>query len=238
VDRVRRIASLDLDLDGPVEQLSRDPLIGPLLGIRPGLRPPGTWDPFETGVRAIVGQQVSIAGATTITGRLVERFGAPVPGLGSMGLTHTFPSPEDLADADLSGIGLTRSRQDAITGFAAHVAKGAVRLDRSVGLDELVASMTAIPGVGPWTAHYLALRLGEPDAFPASDLGVRRALSRAASRSGAADGQRGHAVGIDASWRPWRALATTHLWFSGEVVNATGERQSVKSVGLACASPI
>jgi AraC family transcriptional regulator of adaptative response / DNA-3-methyladenine glycosylase II len=207
VQRVRRIASLDLALDEPVEQLSTDPVLGPLVRAHPGRRPPGTWDPFETGVRAIIGQQVSVPGATTITGRLVARLGTPVPGLGPMGLTYTFPAPDEVATADLAGLGLTRSRQVAIRAFAQGVLDGDVRLDRSVGLADLVASLVAIPGLGPWTAHYIALRLGEPDAFPASDLGVRRVLVAAGADPD--DPSDGH-------WRPWRAVATTHLWAAGE----------------------
>ena len=208
VHRARRIASLDFDLDEPLGLLTDDPILAPLIGTRPGLRVPGTWDPFETGVRAIIGQQVSIAGATTITGRLVERLGTPVPGLGPMGLTHTFPSPETLAGADLTGLGLTHAREDGIAAFAQAVSAGVVRLDRSVGLDELVSSISAIAGLGPWTAHYVALRLGEPDAFPATDLGVRRALEASAGR--ATRGRFGDRP--DERWRPWRALATTYLW--------------------------
>ena len=199
VNRARRIASLDSDLDEPLAQLSGDALLAPLITARPGLRVPGTWDPFETGVRAIIGQQVSITGATTIIGRLVARLGTTVPGLGAMGLTHTFPSPETLAGADLTGLGLTHAREGAITAFARAVADGDILLDRSVGLDDLVNSITAITGLGGWTAHYVALRLGEPDAFPATDLGIRRVLAP-------------HGPGVDERWRPWRSLATSHLW--------------------------
>ena len=103
VARARRIANLDLDLDEPAAQLSADPVIGPLLRARPGLRPPGTWDPFEAGVRVILGQQITITAASTIAGRLVERLGTPVEGLRALGLTHTFPSAATLADADLDG---------------------------------------------------------------------------------------------------------------------------------------
>jgi AraC family transcriptional regulator of adaptative response / DNA-3-methyladenine glycosylase II len=211
VHRARRIASLDFDLDEPLEQLSADPVVGPLVASHPGRRVPGTWDPFETGVRAIVGQQISVSGATTIIGRLAARLGDPVAGLGPMGLTHTFPAADLLAEADLSGVGLTRARQAAIRAFASGLAAGEVRLDRSAGLDELVASLTGIAGLGLWTAHYIALRLGEPDAFPATDLGVRRIL---------ADAGRDSLATTAARWRPWRALATTHLWAAG----AAGQR--------------
>ena len=205
VGRARRIASLDFDLDEPAAQLAGDPTIGPLLKRRPGLRPPGTWDPFETGVRAILGQQITVAGANTIAARLVERLGLAVPGLAQLGLSHTFPSPSTLATADLSGLGLTRARAAAVRSFARAIADDTIRLDRSISLDRLVASLTALEGLGPWTAQYLALRLGEPDACPITDLGLQRALPRHA------------AVALDEvaeRWRPWRALATTHLWFA------------------------
>jgi AraC family transcriptional regulator, regulatory protein of adaptative response / DNA-3-methyladenine glycosylase II len=203
VARARRIANLDLDLDEPAAHLAGDSIIGPMLGARPGLRPPGTWDPFEAGVRVIIGQQVTIAGANTLAGRLVERFGTPVPGLRNLGLTHTFPSASTLAVADLADIGLPSARQETIRSFARAVSEDTIRLDGSVGLDELVGSLTAIDGLGSWTANTLALRLGEPDAFPATDLGLRRALD-APTLGRLAD-----------RWRPWRALAATHLWTAG-----------------------
>lgn len=206
VARVRRIANLDLDLEEPASHLSGDATIGPLLRARPGLRTPGTWDPFEIGVRAIIGQQVTIGAGNTIAGRLVERLGTRVPGVGQIGLTHTFPSATTLADVDLGGLGLPGARQRAIRSFSRAFADDLVRLDGSVGLDELVASLTAIEGMGPWTAHYVALRLGERDAFPATDLGLRRALDGRAPRSRAA------LTKLVERWRPWRALAATHLW--------------------------
>ena len=208
VERARRIANLDFDLEEPSRTLAGDPVIGPLLRARPGLRPPGTWDAFETGVRAIIGQQVSIAAANTMIGRLVERLGDPVGGLRRLGLTHTFPSPEALASADLSGVGLTGARAAAIRSFSRSVATGSVRLDRSVSLERFVSSITAIPGLGPWTAQYLALRLGEPDACPTTDLGLQRALPHLARQS------IGPFAEVAERWRPWRALAATHLWMA------------------------
>ena len=208
VERARRIASLDLDLDEPAGRLAGDPIIGPLLRKQPGLRVPGTWDPFETGVRAIVGQQVTVRGANTIAGRLVERLGTPVPGLRQFALTHTFPAPETLAEADLGGLGLTRARTDAIRSFARAVADDVVRLDGSISLDRLVAVVTAIDGLGPWTAHYLALRLGERDACPTGDRGLQRAVARHVRRPAAGFGE------LAERWRPWRALAATHLWLA------------------------
>ncbi|HEY6379907.1 MAG TPA: AlkA N-terminal domain-containing protein [Candidatus Dormibacteraeota bacterium] len=208
VERARRIASLDVDMNEPTTQLAGDAVIGPLLSARPGIRVPGTWDPFETGVRAVIGQQVTVAGATTIAGRLVERHGDPVPGLHQLGLTRTFPSPQTLASADLSGLGMPEARALAIRSFARAVADGDVRLDRSIGLEELVSRITAIPGLGPWTAHYIALRLGERDAFPAADLGLQRALGRQVAPSTTA------LTRFSERWRPWRAWAAAHLWMA------------------------
>jgi AraC family transcriptional regulator of adaptative response / DNA-3-methyladenine glycosylase II len=208
VQRARRIAGLDFELGEAARQLGEDPTLGPLLRARPGLRPPGSWDAFETGVRAIVGQQVTLTGANTIVGRLVERFGTPVPGLAPLGLSHTFPSPASLAGADLAGLGLTGTRAEAIRAFARAVADDEIRLDGSVSLDSLVSSLTAVQGLGAWTAHYIALRLGEPDACPTTDLGLQRALSRPLPAAAASLDQ------LAEHWRPWRALAATHLWLA------------------------
>jgi AraC family transcriptional regulator, regulatory protein of adaptative response / DNA-3-methyladenine glycosylase II len=210
--RVRRIFGLDTDLEAAGAALAGDPVIGPLLAARPGLRVPGTWDPYEIGVRAIIGQQVTVAGASTLAGRLVERHGTRAPGP-EAGLTHAFPPPSTLAGTDLGGIGLTRTRARAIGAFAAAVAADRVRLDASVPLDELVGAIAGVPGVGPWTAQYVALRMGQPDALPASDLGLRRAL---ADPDGGPVLPSAAEVTVRAgAWRPWRALAAVHLWTSG-----------------------
>ena len=202
VQRARRVFNLDTDPAESLGVLGADPVVGPLARRFPGQRVPGTWDPFETGVRAIVGQQVSVKGASTITGRIVERVGRPVAGLSQLGLGRLFPTPAALADADLSGLGLTGSRAAAVRNFAGAVDEGRVPLDGSVGFDDLEAAVCAVPGLGPWTAHYLALRMGEPDAFPASDLGLKRA-------AGVAD------VGPMAeAWRPFRAQAAVLMWRS------------------------
>jgi AraC family transcriptional regulator of adaptative response / DNA-3-methyladenine glycosylase II len=162
VQRARRIASLDFDLAVPADRLARD---ATPLRARPVLRPPGTWDAFEAGVRAIIGRQSTPARANTVTGRLVSRFGGPVPGLAQLGLTHTFPSAHTIASADLSCLRLSPSRAGQIRSFARAVAADAVRLDGSVSFDELIASATAIGGLDAGTARYLALRLGEPEAW-------------------------------------------------------------------------
>jgi AraC family transcriptional regulator, regulatory protein of adaptative response / DNA-3-methyladenine glycosylase II len=176
VHQARRIFNLDFEIDRANDVLGRDPLLGALISSLPGLRVPGAWDPFEVGVRAIVGQQVTVAGAGTMIGRVVARHGRAVAGLAQFGLTKTFPPAEVLADADLTGTGLTGARVAAIHNFARAVATSEITLDRSRALDEQVRSLMAVPGLGAWTANYLALRMGEADAFPSSDLGLRRGV--------------------------------------------------------------
>ena len=206
VPRVRRMFDLDsdpLDIDAA---LGGDPLLRRLVRSRPGLRVPGAWDAFETAVRAILGQQVTIRAATTLCGRLVRRFGRPTDDPGR-GLTHVFPKPEALAQAKLEGIGLTRARADTLSRLARSVATGELRLDSARGLEDAVRRLDAIPGIGEWTAQYIAMRaFGEPDAFPVGDLGLRRALADGGSLPTAAElARRAEA------WRPWRAYGAIHL---------------------------
>jgi AraC family transcriptional regulator of adaptative response / DNA-3-methyladenine glycosylase II len=207
VERARRIFDLGADPLQIAGALRRDPRLAPLLRRAPGLRVPGAWDGFELAVRAVLGQQVSVQGATTLAGRLVERFGRPVEGLGE-GLTRVFPSAEALAEADLARIGIPGARAETLRALARAVAGGGLRLHAAQGLDEAVARLVAIPGIGPWTAHYVAMRaLGEPDAFPAGDLGLRRALARGGPLPSAREVER-----IAEAWRPWRAYAAVALW--------------------------
>jgi AraC family transcriptional regulator of adaptative response / DNA-3-methyladenine glycosylase II len=214
-ERARRIAGLDLDVEEASRHLARDRIIGRLIRARPGIRVPGAWDAFEAGVRAIIGQHVSVRAANTLVGRLVERHGTPVGGLSQLALSALFPSPAKLAGANLDGLGLPTVRAAAVNAFARTVADGEIRLDGSVSLEELVASMTAIEGIGDWTANYIALRLGERDAFPSTDLGLRRALEQHTRR---------RAIDLAERWRPWRALAVTHLWLSSTPPTTVGIR--------------
>ncbi len=207
VERARRIFDLGADPLQIASHLRRSPLLVARLERSPGLRVPGAWDGFELAVRAVLGQQVSVKGASTLAGRLVRAFGKPVEGCAE-GLSHLFPRPEALAEADLSRIGLPSARAEALRSLARAVATGGLRLDAPQGLDEAVARLRALPGVGEWTAHYVAMRaLGEPDAFPASDLGLRHALGRGDAAPSARELQR-----IAEAWRPWRAYAAMLLW--------------------------
>lgn len=209
VEGARRIFALDTDPTAANRHLALDPMLSPLVERSPGLRVPGTWDAYETGVRAIVGQQVSVAGASTVTARIVQRVGRPLPGLEPFGLTHAFPDPATLASADLAGIGMPGARANAIKSFAAAVDRGEVPLDGSLALDDLVAAICAVPGLGPWTAGVIALRMGEPDTFPAADLGLRRAANPGGEALSTAE-----LLARAEAWRPHRAAAALRLWLS------------------------
>jgi AraC family transcriptional regulator, regulatory protein of adaptative response / DNA-3-methyladenine glycosylase II len=194
VARCRRLLDLDADPDAIADILGQTSL-APLVAARPGLRVPGTFDGFELAVRAIVGQQISVAGARTLLGRIVARAAAP-EGL--------FPSPDCLLETDLTGLGLTNRRIDTLKNLAAHLADGRIDLDGGQDPAEAVAGLLEVPGIGPWTAGYIALRaLRDPDAWPTGDLVLKKRMA---------------ALGIPddhiEQWRPWRAYAALHLWSS------------------------
>jgi AraC family transcriptional regulator of adaptative response / DNA-3-methyladenine glycosylase II len=200
----RRMFDLAADPGRIVSALEHDPLLAPMVRTHPGLRIPGAWDPFECAVRAVLGQQVSVAAGRTFAERLVERTGHAVS-TGEPGLTHLFPSPAALALAELDGLGLTSARIGALRALAGAVKDG---LDLSGSADDVIGALTALPGIGTWTAQYVALRgLGEPDAFLAGDLVLRRV----ASSSDAPLSARALETRADA-WRPWRGYAGLHLW--------------------------
>jgi len=211
VARVRRMFDLDAEPRGIAAALSCDARLRPLLRRQPGLRLPGGWDGFEIAVRAVLGQQVSVAAARTLGTRLAQRFGRPLPAPALPGITHLFPTPEALAGAGteaLAGIGLTGARAATLCAVARAVLEGRAGFQPEQTLDGFVEAWTALPGIGAWTAHYLALRaLGHPDAFPAGDLVLQKALP--------GDGRRLTARQLQAhaeAWRPWRAYAAIHLW--------------------------
>ena len=206
--RLRALFDLDAHPRLIAEALGRDPLLGPLVARRPGLRVPGAFDGFESAVRAILGQQVSVRAATTLSGRIAARFGValtdPIPGV-----THLFPPAAVLAEVPLDAIakiGLPVARAGAIRALSRAVAGGQVRLVPGEDPATAEAALLALPGIGAWTAQYLGMRvLGFPDAFPAADLGIRKALGVTTARAAEARA---------ASLRPWRAYAVMHLWQS------------------------
>jgi AraC family transcriptional regulator, regulatory protein of adaptative response / DNA-3-methyladenine glycosylase II len=206
---IRRTFDLDVDPTVIDAHLARDPLLRPLVRARPGVRVPGAIDPFEVSVRAVLGQQVSVAAATRLAGKLVVACGEPVPGLDQLGLTHLFPTAAAIAKADLDGVGLTRARADTIQAFAAAVDAGDIEFGTGPDLATTVRELRARRGFGEWTAQYIAMRAcGERDAFPSSDLGLRRALAPGGGQPcSAVDAER-----RAERWRPWRAYAAMHLW--------------------------
>jgi len=206
--RVRRMFDLDAEPQRIGRHFAQDPYLAALVARNPGLRLPTAFDPFEQAVRAIVGQQVTVKAAVTISGRLVMRLGEPLPAADGAGVDRLFPSAAAIAGANLEGIGMPGKRVQTLQHFAGLVASGALHLDLRHGSEALIERLCALPGIGPWTAEYIALRaFGAADAFPASDLGLLKAPLWGAD-------------GIDArqlkaraeAWRPWRAYAAAHLW--------------------------
>jgi AraC family transcriptional regulator of adaptative response / DNA-3-methyladenine glycosylase II len=255
VSRCRQLLDLDADPQAINAVLAADDLLAPLVAARPGLRVPGAYDGFELAVRAVLGQQVSLAAARTFARRIAARYGGRLPaptggpaptrdrvptgdrvtpsdlagGLAGAHVTGAdlagtdprqggrargaagpadaaptllFPRAADLAEADLSGLGLTTARQTTLRALATAVASGGLALDQGADPEETAARLAALPGIGPWTVAYILMRaVGDPDAFPASDLGLRRAVERL-----------GGGPGMARRWRPWRAYAAVHLW--------------------------
>jgi AraC family transcriptional regulator of adaptative response / DNA-3-methyladenine glycosylase II len=189
VERVRNIFDLRADPADVDEYLRKDERLKPIVQAHAGIRVPGCWDGFEIGVRAILGQQVSVKGATTMAGRMVAEFGR-----------ENFPTAEALAEADFTRIGLTKARAHSIRELATAVAKGEVSFDASLGLEKFHEKMIELPGIGPWTAQYIAMRIGEPDAFPAGDLYLKSFAKESEA------------------WRPWRAYAAMYIWSGNHIL--------------------
>ncbi|WP_210502564.1 AlkA N-terminal domain-containing protein [Nocardioides xinjiangensis] len=199
-ERVRRLLDADCDPVAVDGHLGADPALAHLVRATPGLRVPGQVDGDETAIRTVIGQQVSVAGARTVAGRLVAEHGRRVT-TDVPGLTHLFPDAASLAAADPGRLPMPRARGRALVGLAAALADGTVLLDRGPDRDDVRRALLALPGIGPWTADYVAMRaLGHPDVFLPTDLAVRRVL---AGLGGDADPDR---------WRPWRSYALMHLW--------------------------
>jgi AraC family transcriptional regulator, regulatory protein of adaptative response / DNA-3-methyladenine glycosylase II len=221
--RLRRVFDIDVDIEAITAHLSCDPGLAPLVALRPGLRVPGGWDGFELAVRAILGQQVTVAAARQLAGRLVALCGPSLPKSRRLSakLTHAFPSPERVAAADLDALGMPGARRATLKAMAEATLEDP-DLFRSKGtIEGTVARFRAIRGVGEWTAQYIALRaLREGDAFPASDIGLLRGAAIDGARPTPAQLLR-----LAERWRPWRAYAAQHLWVSDA---ATVDRSRVR----------
>jgi AraC family transcriptional regulator of adaptative response / DNA-3-methyladenine glycosylase II len=208
VHRCRRLLDLDADPRSYTAVFAGDPALAPLVAATPGMRAPGAVDAAESAVRAVLGQQVSLAAARTLAHRLVLAAGTPLREPDGA-LTHAFPSPGAIAaDGVVEAVGMPRARQRTLRELCARVAAGDLVLGGGADRATVRRQLLDIPGIGPWTADYIALRaLGDPDAFPAGDLGLRR--------SARALGLPDDAAGLEARaerWRPWRRYAAHYLW--------------------------
>jgi AraC family transcriptional regulator of adaptative response / DNA-3-methyladenine glycosylase II len=205
--RCRRLLDLDADPEAVVEVLSGDPRLAPVVAKAPGQRIPRTVDENELAIRTVLGQQVSLKAARTHAGRLVAAYGRPVHDA-SGGLTHTFPAVEELAEIDPVHLALPKARQRTLSSLIAGLADGSIALDAGSDWESARSQLLALPGVGPWTAGIIAMRgLGDPDAFPASDLGLRLAAKQLGLPM-----QERQLSEHSARWRPWRSYAVQHLW--------------------------
>jgi AraC family transcriptional regulator of adaptative response / DNA-3-methyladenine glycosylase II len=212
IARVRRVFDLAADPVAISTHLAKDPVLAALIAARPGLRVPGAWDGFELAIRAILGQQITVVAARGLAAKLVAAHGEPMPeALASEGLTHVFPTPHRLAGADFAALGMPRARAAALTAMTEAVNADPLIFGPKRTLDDAIKALRALPGIGEWTAQYIAMReLREPDAFPAADIGLMRALADA-------DGRRPSPAELSLraeAWRPWRAYAALHLWSS------------------------
>jgi AraC family transcriptional regulator, regulatory protein of adaptative response / DNA-3-methyladenine glycosylase II len=203
--QARKIAGLDEDPVSSARLLAADLVIGPLLAARPGIRVPGCWDPFEVGVAAIIEQQAAPPASRPVMQRLVTGLGRQVPGLRPFRLTHAFPAPGVLTRSrtGLQASGLTSAQAQTVISFASAVGQGVIRLDGSMTSEQLISSIAAVPGITASTAEYLALRMGEPNAFPADDPALQQSLSQL---TGTPSPPPGH------TWEPRRSHAAAHLW--------------------------
>jgi len=207
VARCRRLLDLDADPVAVDDWLSRDPLLAPLVSATPGRRVPGSVDGFELAVRAVLGQQVSVGGATTLAGRLVQACAEPVS-VQDGTLTHLFPDPAQVLGAPDEAFSMPASRRRSLRALAAAVGDGELALHPGADREQTRARLLALPGVGDWTATYVAMRvLGDPDAFLPADLGVRRAFERLGQPGDGASATR-----RAERWRPWRGYGLMYLW--------------------------
>lgn len=215
VERVRRMLDADCDPVAVAEAFAGDPVIGPLVRRTPGLRVPGHVDGHEVAVRAVLGQQVSVAGARTVAARLTQAHGRAVAGAAAVdpGLTHLFPDAATLAALDPDRLPMPRARGRALVGLCAALADGSIALDRGADRDDVRRALLALPGIGPWTADYIAMRaLGHPDVFLPTDVGIRDALTRLGQDPA-------RAADLAERWRPWRSYAQLHLWQSSSAAH-------------------
>jgi AraC family transcriptional regulator of adaptative response / DNA-3-methyladenine glycosylase II len=212
IAQIRRMFDLSAEPAAIDSVLSSDPILAPMVSTRPGLRVPGGWDGFEIAVRAVLGQQIMLKAATQLATRIVSAMGTPVADSTTIpGLTHAFPRAEHFNIDTLARAGMPRARAAALAGVAAAIGADKRLFDPRRDLEEAVTRLRELPGIGEWTAQYIAMRaLGESDAFLAGDIAVQRRFLL--------NGRRPAASALLARaerWRPWRAYAVLHLWMAG-----------------------
>lgn len=223
IARIRRVFDLTADPALIGAHLSQDPALAPRVAARPGLRAPGAWDGFELAVRAILGQQITVTAARGLAAKLVEAYGEPIddPAAVKLGLSRAFPTPDRLVGQDIAALGMPKARGAALEALAGTVAADPTIFTPRADLESAIAALKALPGVGEWTAQYIALReLREPDAFPQADIGLMRAM---ADETGLRPNPAELLARAEA-WRPWRAYAAQHLWASDAVQPQTAAK--------------
>ena len=208
VERLRRMFDLDANMTAIHDVLATDAVLKRSVAKKPGLRLPGAWDPFEAAIRAVVGQQVSVKGARTVLGRIAAKAGPRFESADRPELRHFFPTAHELNTCDLGGIGVPETRVRTVKALAEEVDRKRLSFVVKGSLSDFIEQLTRIPGVGDWTSQYIAMRaMGEPDAFPAADLGIIKALRQGNKRLTPKQ-----ILQIAQKWRPWRAYAAMHLW--------------------------
>jgi AraC family transcriptional regulator of adaptative response / DNA-3-methyladenine glycosylase II len=226
VNRLRRMFDLDADIGTIGAHLRADKLLAPLVAARPGLRAPGAWDPFELAIRAVLGQQISVAAARRFAGQLVALHGKSISDTGNSSLSHLFPIPERLAKAESLGLKMPGARLATLQAVAQAASSDPSLFRLSGTIDDAISRLRNIRGIGEWTAQYIAMRaLREADAFPATDIGLLRSVAKLAGRR----------VGISEliqraeGWRPWRAYAAQHLWAADSITAVAGDSNEQKT---------
>ncbi len=231
--RLRRVFDLDADTEAIARHLSRDRALAPTVRRQPGLRTPGGWDAFEIAVRAILGQQISVTAASGLAAKLVALCGQPIA-IAGPALTHAFPTAQQLAAADLRSLGMPAARRAALQSLARAAVAQPGLFDVANTLEESIGRLRSVPGIGEWTAQYIALRgLHHPDAFPASDIGILRNAEQIFGTPFSP----ARLLARSEQWRPWRGYAAQHLWSASHIEIKSGRKQSRVTASRPSAMP-
>ncbi len=224
IARVRRMFDLDADMQLIHQHLNKHPIMCAVIDSFPGLRLPGCWDIFEFSIRAILGQQISVKGATTLAQRIAEKYGETIKNIEQpqgINTTKYFPKVSALMNVDYQDIGLTRSRIATLQTWVSFFEQNQAIFNKGLTIEELEAALTQLKGIGPWTVNYIGMRgLSDPDAFPSADLGIIKALTVKDIKPKNKD-----ILALAESWRPWRAYAAIYLWQSLQLDNGSNTKK-------------